>query len=171
MSDDALDAAFAELLARREVAAASADLLPVDFVPTVRGGEYTLRKTGAICDYDGARARGNKRIEVCVMYGLERQFTLRTGRWGDADITRLANEWCMRMQYMYNEFRYSPARPFLFLPKSSVDTLRGLSSGSGQIAFRLAARLASKLRGFGVARPQSIHFMQVDLLHPLPQRR
>ena len=114
LNDDDLDAAFAELLAKREMAVASADPEPIEFVPWVRGSAWTLATKGSVADFQGARAKGQTARDWCGAYGLEKQFTVSIVKHPQEYIHRMTNEWMRRMQHWYNEFKYSPVRPFRY---------------------------------------------------------
>ena len=114
LNDDVLDAAYAELLARREMAVASADPEPVEFVPWVRGSDWTMATKGSATDFQGARAKGKNARDWCGAYGLEKQFTVSISKNPQEHIDRMSNEWRRRMQHWYNEFKYSPVRPFRY---------------------------------------------------------
>ena len=121
VSEEQLDVAHAALLELRRAAILSASPATIDFVPVVRGGEWTLRKTGNISDMEGARVRGKDATDWCKEYGLNQSMTLSRTERGHDVIARLGDEWSRKMQYFYNEYKTSTVLPFRY----SVDVLAG----------------------------------------------
>jgi hypothetical protein len=95
-----VEAVHAELAAKRRLWENDANAGD-DFEVKVRGGVHTKRARGVAADCSVGQAKGDARL-FCRAYGMNVMASYAYARYGEADATRLATEWCRRNQHYYD---------------------------------------------------------------------
>ena len=114
LDDERLDAAWNALMAKRATFLLLSDKEPKDFAHHIRGGEWTEKNKGVVADVQGAYAKGGKSIEWCTLYALPMTFGCSLKQYDEADIFKLSEEWCRRMQWFYDRKKESGRTDFVY---------------------------------------------------------
>ena len=105
LTDQAIENIFQELEQRRDELKQDEAVSLVDFYPTVLGGQWTHIHRGRTYDaYQGKVRQGSGAVAWLTHYGLASSMRFSVEMFGEHAASVLAQEWCHRMQYFYNEY-------------------------------------------------------------------
>ena len=92
-----------ELLAQKRADHAAADTdVHADFDTCVRGGAWTAQNRGVPVDSVRGQAARQDIRDWCKSCGLQMSFTCSYRSLGEVSSTKLAQEWCRRMQWIFD---------------------------------------------------------------------
>ena len=152
-SQGRLDSAFRELARLRLAWQSEHEVTTIDFVPVIRGGNWTQEHKNTVTDCIAGQAASPLVEAWCRKYGLNMSSSYSFNKYGHIAASVLATAWCHRMQHFWDIYKRQRLANYQFT-QADVDSYQEeLSFVEFQIALPVESPAYPRVDQLKILRP------------------